>query len=337
MRYLVGSLGLALVVVGLVFWLVSVGDSKTTVLQTSTTSVSGATPSDAKRMIVTSKRATTQPLERGSDAVVGLLVGTGGLLFVAFAFWGRITEIGLPGGGSIKVKEAEASTAGVEDAALAILQDLPPPDARAAPGFGFAQVMKDSSTHIVNKTKEIVLSKEQVVVVGLGAGDKWLLPNLYFLAYMLRRWTSVAVLVFTELANATDALYVACGSPHALRDRLEEARPELIQARAATTNATLDQAGFTFFSQLDTQARTSQLKQEPTWVTGALLRELAGNAVTTASIEIKSRDVLTVTELRAILDFPYSYVPVTQAGVLVSTVDQNQVALRLGRSAVRIR
>ncbi|MGH8895349.1 MAG: hypothetical protein ACRDWY_18885 [Actinomycetes bacterium] len=335
MRYLVGSLGLALVVVGLVFWLVSIGDSKTTVLQTSTTTVSGAIPSDAKRTVVTSKKATTQPLERGSDAVVGLIVGTGGLLFLVFAFWGRITEIGLPGGGSIKVKEAEASTAGVEDAALAILKELPQPGAKAAPSV--VQVMKDSSSHIVEKTKEIALSKEQVVVVGLGAGDKWLLANLYFLAYMLGQWTSVAVLVFTESASGSDALYVACGSPQALRDRLEDVQPELLQARAAATNTPLDQAGRTFFSQLDTQPPTSQLQPQPTWVTGALLQELAGNAVTTTSVEIKSRDELTVTELRAIVDFPYSYVPVTQARVLVTTVDQNQVALRLSRSALRVR
>jgi hypothetical protein len=57
--------------------------------------------------------------------------------------------------------------------------------------------------------------------------------------------------------------------------------------------------------------------------------------VTTASVEIRGSDELTVGELRAILDFPYRYVPATQARVLVATIDQSQVALRLARSAAR--
>jgi hypothetical protein len=329
-RYVVGILGVALIAVGLVFWLVPIGESRTTVVQTSTTRVSGATPSAARQTVLGNRKVTTQPHERGSDAVVGVLLATGGLLFLVSAFWGRITEIGLPGGASIKIKDAEAPIAGVDDAALAILRDLSPAPGAAAPTF--TQVMKDSSTHIVAKTKEILLSKEEVVVVGLGAGDKWLLPNLYFLAHMLRQWTSVSVLVFTESAGATDAQYVACGSPQGLRDRFEDGQPELIRARAAAVRASLDQAGFDFFADLDLQASGLPAPPEPTWVTGALLRELAGNAVTAASVEVKSREELKAAELRSILHFPCPYVPVTQARVLVATVDQRQIALRLSRS-----
>jgi hypothetical protein len=326
---------LALVAIGLVFWLVSIGESKTTVLESSTTNVSGAT-SAAKRTAVTSKKVTTQPRERGSDAVVGVLVGTGGLLFLVFAFWNRIAEIGLPGGGSIKLKEAEAPAVGVEDAALALRQTLPEPELASAPVF--AQMMTSASSHIVEKTKEIAVRKEGVVIVGLGAGDKWLLPNLFFLVHMLERWTFVSVLVFTESEDATAPLYIACTSPRALRDRLEVVRPELTQARAATADTEIDQAGLVFFNRLaEIQAPPAPAPEGVTWVTGSVLRELGGNAVTTASVEIKGRDELTVSELRAILDFPYRYVPATQARVLVATVDQSQVALRLARSATRSR
>jgi len=324
-------LGLGLVVVGLVFWLVSIGDSTTTVGQTSTTSVSGATPSTT---VVASKKTTTQPLERGSDAVVGILIGTGGLLFLVSAFWGRIAEIGLPGGGSIKIGDAEVPAAGVDDAAQAIRQAIPAPGAP----HQFAQLMSSASIFIAGKTKEIASRKEEVVIVGLGAGDKWVLPNLFFLVHALERWTFTSLLVFTESNNTTDTLYVGCSSPRALRDQLEEVRPELLQARAATANSDLDHAGPDFFaSWAEIQAPAAGQPAQPvTWVTGSLLKQLAGNALT-RSVEITSPDEPAANDLRAILDFPYRYVPVTHAGLLVTTVDQSQVALRLGRSAMRSR
>ena len=331
MRYFVGTLGLALIVVALVFWLVPVRDSVTTVGETSTTKVTESGAADAGTTEVVKESETTAPGSARSDAVLSALLGTGGVLFLAAAFWGRITEIGLPGGVSIKLSEAEAPTVGVDDVAAA----LPGPDAAPA-ARDYAMMMTSASQAIVAKTAEIAVAEEaNVVVVDLGTGDKWLLPNLFFLALMLERWTCVTLLVFTKTEDGSDNLYVACAPPKKLRQALEEARPDLGQARAATEDASLLTAGKLFFDRLAETTVPEAAPEPPTWMNGKLLVKMARDALTLEAVEIESKIELSKDEMRAILVFPHRYVPVTTDNRLIAIVDQLKISLRIARFAVR--
>jgi hypothetical protein len=333
MRYLVGTLGLALIVVALVVWLVPVRESVTTVGETSTTKVTEPGAADVKTTEVVKESQTTAPGSARSDAVLSVLLGAGGVLFLVAAFWGRITEIGLPGGGSIKLSEAEVPTIGVDDVAAT----LPGPDAAPA-AQDYARMMTSASQAIVAKTAEIAVSEEaNVVVVDLGTGDKWLLPNLFFLALMLERWTCVTLLVFTKTEDDNENLYIACAPPRKLRQALEDARPDLGKARAVIEDASLHAAGQLFFDRLADTTVPGAAPEPPTWVNGELLVKMARDALTLEAVEIESRIELSTDEMRGILAFPHRYVPVTMETRLIAIVDQTRISLRIARFAVRRR
>jgi hypothetical protein len=315
-------------------WLLPVDESEKRVQESATTTVREAGAEAGRRTEAVKSITTTEPGTRRSDAVIGVLLGTGALLFVVFAFWGRIAEIGLPGGGSIRLTEAEVPAIGVDDVAAAIRKDLPETDTPSPARF--AQVMTDSSRHITSKTKEIASTKEGVVLVDLGGGDKWLLPNLYFLVFMLEKWTCISLVVFTEPKDDVAAMYVACSPPAVLRRRLEEVRPAFADALPQATDTPIDSAGPAFFQKLSGAAAPGTAAEPPTWVSSAVLLQLARPALTLESVEVETRE-LKVGEMRAILDFPHAQVPITTERRLVTIVERARVALKLARFAVRSR
>lgn len=332
MRHLVGLLGLALIVVALVVWLIPVNDSVATVGETSTTNVTEPGATTAKTTEVVKETETTEPGGARSDTVLSALLGAGGVLFLVAAFWGRITEIGLPGGGSIKLSEAEVPTIGVDDVAGM----LPRPEADVGI-HAYAAMMTSASQHIVAKTTEIAAEKGGAVVIDLGGGDKWLLPNLFFLTWMLERWTCVTLLVFTKTEAGSENLYVACAPPKKLRQALEEARLDLGKARAATENVSLTDAGYRFFDGLAQATDPAPLPEPPTWVDRDLLVKLARNALTLEAVEIETTLELSMDEMRSILAFPHRYVPATIESALIAIVDRTKISLRIAQFALRRR
>ena len=217
-----------------------------------------------------------------------------------------------------------------------VADQLPRPEADAGVQE-YAQVMTSASQHIVAKTAEIAAEKRSVVVVDLGEGDKWLLANLFFLTWMLERWTCVTLVVFTKTEGGSENLYVACAPPKKLRQALEEAQLDLGKARAATENVSLADAGNQFFGGLAQAADPALPPEPPTWVDGELLVTLARNALTLEAVEIEQREELSIDEMRAILAFRHRYVPATIERMFIAIVDGARVSLKVAQFSLRRR
>jgi hypothetical protein len=325
----IGVAGLVLVVIALVVWLYPTQSGTTTVSETSVTRVVGGgarTPTTTRASKTT---RTTTPGAARSETMPGLLLGTGLLLVLAAALWDRIQEIGLPGGGSIKLKDAAAQTVDLDD----LTQQLQ--GAAAVAAEDFAGAMSSLAMSITDKARDVYEKGTGVVPVDLGNGDKWLLPNLYFLALVFERWTRVEVLVFTKgEAGTADRFFVGCTSPRDLRRELDATRPEFAAAAAGVADRPLAEAGSTFFGQLHAQDEAGQggaPAQQPTPVTEDVLRAVAPKALIRDSVEVAKEDDMSRNELLQILAFPHRYVPITNKKRLVTIVDANLLA----RSAIR--
>jgi hypothetical protein len=328
----IGLLGVVLAALALAVWLYPTQSRTTTVSETSTTRVAGGGAKAPSATRVTKTTTTTAPGEARSETLPGLIVGIGVLLVLVAAFWNRIQEIGLPGGGSIKLKDAEAPTVDLDDVAEQLRQ------AGAGPAEGFAGAMTSLASSIIAKADEVYEKGTGVVPVDLGAGDKWLLPNLYFLALVFERWTHVEVLVFTRAeAGTTDRFFVACTSPRDLRRKLDAVRPELASAATGVAARPLAEAGSAFFGQLQAReaARGGAPAQPPTWVSEKVLLDIASDALILESVEVDNEDNISRNELLEILAFPHRFVPITHGKRLVIIVDPTKLARKLARSAIR--
>jgi hypothetical protein len=330
-------LAVALITLALVFWLVPTENETTTTTETSTSKVFQPGASNPKTTNTTKNTETRGPGTARSDTVLALLLGTGALLVLVASFWGRIQEIGLPGGGSIKLQDAEAPQPPVDldNVAVGLRGML----AQATGERQVAATMTSGSASIITTAKDLSAQGTGAIPVDLGVGDKWVLPNLYFLALVLERWTRVDVVVFTHTDGQRTGIYVACTSPEALRLRIGVARPEFETAAQSTRDGSLNAAGGMFFNQLgqQLQARAAPTAPDtpPEWVDANNLLELARGALTQDSVEIEPDDAIPIDAIRAILAFPQPFVPLTRLDKqLVSIADQNKVALKLARRAI---
>lgn len=322
----IGGLGVVLVVLTLVSWLYPTSTKKTIVSETSTTNVVGRGAPATTRA---SKTTTTNaPGENRPETFPALVLGTGTLLILVAAFWSRILEIGLPGGGSIKLKDAEASTVGLDDVTTQLRM------AAAGSAEDFANSMTSLSASIIGKANELYERETRVVPVDLGRGDKWLLPNLYFLALVFDRWTHVDVLVFTETEpDGTDRVFVACGTPRDLKRGLDIARPEFAAAAAGLTDGPVTATG-QFFQSLKQHETAAGGAASPTWVNATTLLNIASDVLIRESVAVEDPDNITRDDLLRILAFGHQFVPITHARRLVSIVDPGRLARTLARDAL---
>ena len=318
----VGVFALALVVLAVVVWLYPTHRRTTTVVESSTTRTSGGgkAPSTTR---ATQTTATTEPGTARSDTIPALLLGTGALLLLVAAFWGRIEEIGLPGGGSIKLTAAEAPAADLDD----LTEQLQP--TITGPPEQVPAMMTSLSSTIVTKASELDAKGLAVVLVDLGAGDKWVLPNLYFLALVFERWTGVEALVFTKTEGDATGLFVAGAPPRGLRKQLEVVRPEFAAAAQGVGFGPLNQAG-AFFQQLEAQRRAPAAGVPPSpqpreWVSAEMLTSLAAAVLRRDSVEVVDEDDISRKERLQIVAFPYRFVPITREQHLLRIIDRTRL------------
>lgn len=324
----IGVIAVGFVALALAVWLYPTHSTKTTVSETSTTRVEGGNATAPTTTRSTKTTTTTQPGDTPSATMPALLLGIGVVLMLVAAFWSRILEIGLPGGGSIKLKDAEAPTVDLDDVAK---------DLEVAPAAGLA-AMTSLSASILAKAQEVYEKGTGVVPVDLGQGDKWLLPNLYFLALVFERWTRVEVLVFTKTTVGSDTVFVACTTPRGLREQLDKARPEFVEPGKAATAGALGSAGAAFFTQLDqleggTRPAGSPVPA-PVWVDEKLLLALGSDVLIRESVEVEDETKVSRDELLRILAFPHRFVPITRKERLVTIVDPTKLSRKLASSAL---
>jgi hypothetical protein len=326
-RSLLGLLGFVLVVLAVGAWLLPNGEMTTTTTETTTTSKTGTDPSETT---VAKTSSTTQPGTGASDALVGVLLGTGAVLLLVAAFWHRIQEVGLPGGGTIKLAAAQAKSIGLDDVANAIPEGVASQDTSQ-----FAQMMSSIASQVVDKSREIAATGIRVVRVDLAKGDKWLLPNLYFFVWLVERWTPVSLVTFTKTEGDRQHIYFACATPSDLRRQLAEAEPTLAVATPRADDVSLSQAATAFFGNLAEAGTVAERAESPRWVNAEVLVQLADPVLTYEAVEIECDDDLSSDELRAILCFPHRFVPITRKERFATSIDKCRVSLELARPLVR--
>jgi hypothetical protein len=221
----------------------------------------------------------------------------------------------------------------VDDLASSIAELAVDSEGEVRPAGEIAGYMTSYSSAIVESTRDIATSRATVLPVDLGSGDKWLLPNLYFLAFLLESRTRLDVMIFTERSGAAQRYLIGSCTPSALRERLEAKIPALGEARKKTSVDNLSQAGFEFFKTLKDQLHTLNLANEPPqWINAQLLAALLGPDL--CDDRVLERDLRSKTALADVLAARLRYVPVVERDEFVGIIDKNECALKVARAAV---
>lgn len=180
-------------------------------------------------------------------------------------------------------------------------------------------------------------------VIDLQDGRKWRLPNLYFLARLLELEPVVRQLVFTEMKGGVDGYLVGSAAPEDVRRRIEQAVPQYASAAAmlprrdvpTLADPSLAQAvGSDFPVLLSLLGPNSGREDDPVFGYADTVRvqQVAG-PVSGAAVEGLGT-TLTEEQLRAVVQSPVPFVPVTTGGRVTGVMDRDAVALAAARTAV---
>lgn len=198
----------------------------------------------------------------------------------------------------------------------------------------YVSAMTSASHVIIEKVREIAAVRAEVVSVDLGAGRRWLVPNLYFFALLLDSRTSVKQLVFTETKERDDGFFVGMCPPREVVKTLGFEAPTLNTAAAATDYryAALEHAlGMNFFAAAQAAAPNEQdvLRR---WVSSDYLQSVLGPALRTDRIQW--RDELTADDLRVILSGDRQLLAAVQREKYLFALDVGRVAIAVARHAL---
>jgi hypothetical protein len=180
-----------------------------------------------------------------------------------------------------------------------------------------------------------------VAIIDLRAGQKWRLPNLYFLARLLEVDPVVSQLVFTEERHGVDGYLVGTAECGPLRRAIERDVPPYAAASASLAMPTVGnlsdvaqahQMGTSFVSLRAALGPMMPGVAAWDWVTTDFLRSrpglLAADAVDATGPSLAEGD------LAVVVRSPLRFVPTVAAGRLTGVVDRDAVALVVARSAV---
>jgi hypothetical protein len=209
-----------------------------------------------------------------------------------------------------------------------------------------------TSTHITDLISALRACRQQgggpAAVIDLRNGEKWMLRNLYFLAYLLEGNDHVEELVFTETRAGTDGFLVGTATPVGFRQKIAQASPAyanatlkapLPQPRDLSDPKVAQETAKTFMTFTETlneaAATGTALEREAVqaYVSSASLVQLAGAALSRVSVE-EIGGTLTEDDIRTVLSHRDPYVPSTVGGQLTGLLDRNVVALSVARAAV---
>lgn len=201
----------------------------------------------------------------------------------------------------------------------------------------YASWMQTSSLVIIDKVKDLQQGRAEVLTIDLGAGNVWVIANLFFLALLVSVRTGVRQLAFTATQAQTERRFVGMCAPEDLIGRVGTQLPSLLKAQSQTEYryGGLDtNLGSQFFVSLN-QALSGdgQAQEYKRWVTESWLRDLLGTSLQQGQVEW--RDRLESEAYRFILAYPHRYVAAVRAGQYLFPIDQCRVSLDIARSAAR--
>ncbi len=232
-----------------------------------------------------------------------------------------------------EVNEVEAASAGLKELEES-LAGLNPTQMQAPQ---YASAMTSFASVIVDRVKEIATLGSEVTLVDLGAGNRWVWANLYFLALLLEHRTQVRQLVLVEVRDGREDVFVGMCSPQELRAHLTMVLPHLSRATEATDSrfGKLDNdLGMQFF-----QALTGMIANDPhadeykRWVMSSSLRPIMGTSLNSAALEWMGQ--LSRDDYRTLLEGEQPYLAAIRDEQFAFVFDQRRVALPIARKAAR--
>jgi hypothetical protein len=180
-------------------------------------------------------------------------------------------------------------------------------------------------------------------IIDLQTGDKWKLPNLYYLSVVLEVDPVVGMLFFTEIRRGIDGYFVRMIRPGEFCRRIEQAVTAYgVARRAVQLPASGDLSDMAFAQQLadafiafqtNLSAQTSNINDPAlSYVSAERLNELL---VSPPGPVLESPgETLSGEPLRTVLTADVRYVPTTIGGRLGGLIDRDAVALVVARSAL---
>jgi hypothetical protein len=194
-------------------------------------------------------------------------------------------------------------------------------------------------------------------VIDLQAGDKWRLPNLYYLSIILGVDQAARVFFFTEMRDSVDGYFIRSCPPKEFCRLVEKAIPAYSRARSAVTfpvgvnlanpktAQALADAFVTFQNALHQDPGAPPLTagalpmnpgaaDDPVFgfVSGQRIQEIV---VAPPGLVVESPgEMLTGETLRAVVSAADPYVPKTSSGRLRGVIDRDKVAFSVARFAL---
>jgi hypothetical protein len=230
----------------------------------------------------------------------------------------------------------------VEDAAIVV-----PTSGNLAPiandqsGFSSSTAIVDLVSQLRNLRRD---GAPPVGVIDLQDGQKWLLPNLYFLCFMLEADPILTELVFTEKRAEVDGYFVLACGPSDFRRRVDVAVTEYsaVATTLALTPGRLIDASYAndltgkfqaFLSALNATVPAGAPRDHVFgYLNAARVTELVGAA--RAPFVDDPGTTLSDSTLVTVLNASQRYLPWTSAALLVGIIDRDQVALAVARVAL---
>lgn len=202
----------------------------------------------------------------------------------------------------------------------------------------YAGTMTSFSSQIIDKVKEVIEQRAEVLWVDLGSGNRWVVSNLYFLALLTASRTNVQQLVFTDAREQEEKHFLGMCAPADLIGRVGVRLPGLVQAqsKADYRYGALDYGlGAEFFQGLnEVLAADAQADEYKRWVTQGWLDATLGTALHVG--QITWREGLDLAEYRLIMMYPHRYLAAVRAGQYLFAIDRCQVSIQIARSALRV-
>ena len=184
-----------------------------------------------------------------------------------------------------------------------------------------------------------------VVVIDLQEGNKWRLPNLYFLTQLLATEPVISELVFTEARGGVDGYVVGSSHPDDLRRQIEVSVPGYgaasVQLRAPSERHLEDigqaqdmaNSYVAFLGTLPAVGANDDFAHG--WVTPARIRTILGGLLNPVTIDLAAA-TLDEQDVRAVVLSPHRFLPATSDSRLSGLVDREAVALVVARAAVAV-
>jgi hypothetical protein len=247
-----------------------------------------------------------------------------------------IKQVKLPGGVEISLAAAERPVAGLGSVETALTSD-----------HLVHQLMDTTTPFTTTDAKTVIEGVQKVrelgaqaVLVDLGNGTKWRLPNLYFLAWIVANDPVTRWLVFTQSQGDISGIFVGMCPAVKLRRGIETTHPEYaavgLNLEFHDPTQLQNQGPLAAeFNKIRGGVAPAGVGEVPTlkWVTTADLREMLGPYLVTATVAWTGD--LDRSALETIVGSNALYVGATSAdGRFRGLIEQREIVLEFARGVL---